>query len=165
MDLSITLATAADIEAITSLRSDVASALTRIHGRGHWSRAVTPRAVARALGASHVLVARDGDVVSGTLCLATKKPWAIDPAYFEPVKRPLYLVDMAVAPDRQRCGIGRRLIAAAQAATRAWPAQAIRLDAYDTPAGAGGFYEACGFQEVGRVTYRGVPLIYYEWRA
>ena len=41
-------------------------------------------------------------------------------------------------------------------------ADAIRLDAYDAPAGAGGFYVKCGFHEVGRVIYRDNPLIYYE---
>ena len=29
-------------------------------------------------------------------------------------------------------------------------------------AGAGPFYEKCGFTEMGRVTYRITPLIYYE---
>ena len=45
---------------------------------------------------------------------------------------------------------------------RALPAHAIRLDAYDSPAGAGDFYTKCGFRERGRVVYRGDPLIYYE---
>jgi len=45
---------------------------------------------------------------------------------------------------------------------RAWPADAIRLDAYDAEAGAGGFYARCGMMEVGRASYRGKPLIYYE---
>jgi hypothetical protein len=48
------------------------------------------------------------------------------------------------------------------AIARAWPADAVRLDAYDAPAGAGGFYARCGYRERGRVTYRGVPLIYFE---
>jgi hypothetical protein len=43
-----------------------------------------------------------------------------------------------------------------------WPSDAIRLGAYDADAGAGAFYEKCGFQEVGRATYRTVPLIYFE---
>jgi ribosomal protein S18 acetylase RimI-like enzyme len=42
--------------------------------------------------------------------------------------------------------------------------EAVRLDAYDADAGAGEFYEKCGFTEVGRVTYRLNPLIYYELR-
>jgi len=45
---------------------------------------------------------------------------------------------------------------------REWPGDAIRLDAYDADAGAGGFYSNCGFREVGRVNYRGTPLVYYE---
>ena len=43
-----------------------------------------------------------------------------------------------------------------------FPADAIRLDAYDAPAGAGGFYAACGFRQVGQVTYRRTPLVYFE---
>jgi hypothetical protein len=39
---------------------------------------------------------------------------------------------------------------------------AIRLDAYDAEAGAGPFYAKCGFEERGRVVYKGDPLIYYE---
>jgi len=45
---------------------------------------------------------------------------------------------------------------------KAWPADAIRLDAYDTAGGAGAFYLQCGFREVGRVVYRKTPLIYLE---
>jgi ribosomal protein S18 acetylase RimI-like enzyme len=69
---------------------------------------------------------------------------------------------MAVAPGMQRQGVGRRLLDEACAVAAAWPSDAIRLDAYDASAGAGGFYAKCGFQEVGRITYRGVPLIYFE---
>jgi len=36
------------------------------------------------------------------------------------------------------------------------------LDAYDGAAGAGRFYAKCGFLEVGRKIYRGVPLVYFE---
>ena len=39
---------------------------------------------------------------------------------------------------------------------------AIRLDTCDLAAGAGEFYRRCGFCMVGRVSYRGVPLVYYE---
>lgn len=45
---------------------------------------------------------------------------------------------------------------------RAWPGDAVRLDAYDSPAGAGPFHASCGFSERGRVSYRGTALIYYE---
>ena len=36
------------------------------------------------------------------------------------------------------------------------------LDAYDSAAGAGSFDAKCGDREVGRVTYRTVPLRYFE---
>jgi hypothetical protein len=42
------------------------------------------------------------------------------------------------------------------------PRYALRLDAYDADAGAGGFYAKCGFREVGRVVYRKNPLVYFE---
>jgi hypothetical protein len=61
----------------------------------------------------------------------------------------------------QRRGIGRRLIKEGIAVARGWPSAAIRLDAYDAAAGAGLLY-ASGFLEVGRKTYRGVPLVYFE---
>ena len=94
--------------------------------------------------------------------LASKKPWAIDPGYFTAVKRAIYLTDMAVDPASQRKGVGRALIDQALVVARDWPANSIRLDAYDAPAGAGAFYAKCGFREVGRIVYRKTPLIYYE---
>jgi len=96
------------------------------------------------------------------LRLATKKPWAIDVAHFTPVKRPLYLTGMAVSVAHQRSGVGRQALADAVSVARAWPAQSVRLDAYDATAGAGDFYAKCGFTERGRVVYRGTPLVYYE---
>ncbi len=162
--MQIVTATAADAAAIAALRTAVAEHLTALHGRGHWSSVVTERGVLRAIATSRVLVAREGASVVAALRLATKKPWAIDRAYFTRVRRALYLVDMAVEPRRQGQGLGRQLLEAAVAVARSWPAEAICLDAYDGPAGAGAFYARCGFREVGRVVYRGVPLVYFERR-
>lgn len=162
MNLSVATAIDADAPAIASLRTAVAEHLTLHYGRGHWSSGATEKSVLRGIRTSRVLVARDGAGIIGTLRLATKKPWAIDPAYFVAVRRPLYLTDMAVHPSVQRQGVGRRLVEEAGAVAKAWPADAIRLDAYDASAGAGGFYAKCGFREVGRVTYRRVPLVYFE---
>jgi GNAT superfamily N-acetyltransferase len=111
---------------------------------------------------SRVIMARRGNRIVGTLHLPTKKPWAIDVSYFTPVKKALYLISMAVLPEMQRQGIGRSLIKEAVTQACAWPASAIRLDAFDADAGAGAFYAKCGFREVGRVTYRKAPLIYFE---
>jgi len=98
----------------------------------------------------------------GKLRLQTKKPWAIDRAYFTPVKKELFLTGMAVMPAWQRKGVGRMLIGEAVKVARAWPANSICLDAFDADAGAGGFYAKCGFKERGRVAYRGTPHIYFE---
>ena len=155
-------ATDADASSIAALRSATAAHLTATFGKGHWSHLVTERAVSRDLKTARVLVARRGPSIVATMTLATKKPWAIDLAYFTAVPRALYLHAMAVAPELQRQGIGRDLVRQSMAVARAFPSQAIRLDAYDAAAGAGGFYAKCGFREVGRVTYRTVPLVYFE---
>jgi len=97
-----------------------------------------------------------------SLSLGTRKPWAIDTRYFTACARPLYLTAMAVHPDWQRKGIGRQCLREASRIARSWPADAIRLDAFDADAGAGEFYSKCGFREVGRATYREAPLIYFE---
>jgi GNAT superfamily N-acetyltransferase len=101
-------------------------------------------------------------VIIGSFEFQTRKPWSIDRSCFAEVPRPLYLLAMAVLPSLQRQGIGRRLLDEAAAIARDWPAQAIRLDAYDADAGAGPFDARCGYRQVGRAVYRGTPLIYYE---
>jgi predicted N-acetyltransferase YhbS len=162
MKILVTTASEADAPAIAELRTSVAEHLTRQFGKGHWSSCVTEKSVLRTINTSRVLVARNNGEIIGTLRLATKKPWAIDLSYFKSVSRALYLHDMAVTPDRQRRGIGRQLVEEAKAVAQAWPSEAIRLDAYDSDAGAGPFYAKCGFFEVGRKSYRGVPLVYFE---
>jgi len=118
--------------------------------------------VLRSIATSRTLVVKTRGVVVATLRLATKKPWAIDLTYFTAVPRALYLHDMAVEPSRQGKGLGRMLVDEAKAQARAWPSQAIRLDAYDAVHGAVGFYARCGFVEVGKATYRKTPLVYFE---
>jgi GNAT superfamily N-acetyltransferase len=162
MKLSVATATSNDAAAIAALRTAVAERLTREFGKGHWSSCVSERGVLYAIRISRVVVFRRRSKIVATLTLATKKPWAIDKSYFAASKRPLYLTDMAVQPDLQQQGIGRQCLEEATRIAREWPADAIRLDAYDSAAGAGEFYAKCGFQEVGRVIYRNTPLIYYE---
>ena len=165
MKLVFATATEYDAPALAALHAAASESLMRRFGRGFWSSAQTEAGVLRALRKpkfSRVLVARANEGIVGTLHLATKKPWAIDTAYFTPAEKPLYLTSMAVHPGVQRKGIGRRLMIQAEAVARAWPADAIRLDAYDAKAGAEEFYAKCGFREVGCVTYRGVPLVYFE---
>ena len=151
-----------DAQVLAALRTTVADHLTSEFGRGHWSSVVSETGVLRDLKTSKVIVARQGSRIIGTLRFATRKPWAIDPAFFTQVPRPLYLTDMAVLPTLQRQGVGERLLAHAEEAARVWPGDAIRLDAYAGPAGAGPFYARCGYREVAQVTYRRVRLVYYE---
>ena len=163
-ELRLASASPGDARALVALRNAVAERLTQDFGRGHWSSPTTERGVLRGIEGSRVLVAWSGEDLVGTLRLATKKPWAIDSRYFTAAARPLYLHDMAVDPARQRQGIGRRLLEEARGVAASWPADVIRLDAYDSPAGAGGFYARCGYREVGRVVYRRTPLKYFELR-
>jgi GNAT superfamily N-acetyltransferase len=152
-----------DATSLATLHTAVAEHLTGLYGRGPWSSRTSEKGVLYALRTSRVFVARLGPEVVGTLRLATKKPWAIDTRYFTPSRRPLYLLALAVMPARQRQGIGRRCLEEAKGAASALAADALRLDAWDATAGAGGFYARCGWEERGRAKYRGTPLIYYEF--
>jgi GNAT superfamily N-acetyltransferase len=158
------VATAADVSDLVTLRAAVAGKLTAQYGQGPWSGVSTEKGVLFDMRTSKVFVARQKGKLVATLRLATKKPWAINLKYFSVCQRPLYLLSMAVAPDLQRKGIGRLCLEETIRICRQWPADAIRLDAYDAPAGAGGFYRKCGFQDRGRATYRGCPLAYFEMR-
>lgn len=162
MNLSFSIAAQADAPALAALHTAVANDLTGRYGVGPWSWAVTETGVLFGMRNSRVVVARKGKLIVGTLNLPTKKPWAIDVSYFTVVRKSLYLTCMAVIPGMQRKGIGSMLLEEAAKQAREWPAQAIRLDAFDAEAGAGVFYAKCGFQEVGRVIYRNAPLIYFE---
>jgi len=162
MRFKLQLATNDDAAALASLHNAVADRLTSLHGRGPWSGQCTEKGVLYAMRTSRVFVARQRSEIVATLRLATKKPWAIDTSYFAACAKPLYLLGMAVAPAKQRQGLGRQCLEEARRLAKAWSADAIRLDAFAGDAGAGGFYARCGFTEVGRATYRKAPLIYYE---
>jgi GNAT superfamily N-acetyltransferase len=155
-------ATLDDVAAIAALQNAAAGALTARFGAGNWSTLVTERGAALSQRHARVRLGRSDKRVLTVVRLATKKPWAIDVSYFTPVKRPLYLTGMAVSVAHQGQGLGRLALEDACAVARSWPADAIRLDAYDAQAGAGDFYLKCGFKERGRVVYRSDPLIYYE---
>jgi len=162
VQLKFSDATLADVAAIAALQNAAADALTARFGEGHWSSLVKERGAALAQRHARVRLGRSGKRVLTVLRLATKKPWAIDVDYFTAVKRPLYLTGMAVSVAHQGRGLGRQALEDACAVAQSWPADAIRLDAYDAFAGAGDFYARCGFKDRGRVVYKGNPLVYYE---
>ena len=160
--IRLELAAPSDALAISQLRNATADELVRVFGEGHWKGHCSERGVLSDMKRARVFVARRRGKIIATLTLQTRKPWAIDTAYFTPCKRPLYLINMAVAPRQQHTGVGRASLEAARALAENWPADAIRLDAYDAEAGAGEFYARCGYREVGRFVYRSVGLVYYE---
>jgi GNAT superfamily N-acetyltransferase len=156
------VAVAEDALELAALHTAVADNLTNLHGRGPWSSRASEKGALRAIRHSRVVVATERSAIIATFCLTTKKPWAIDTSYFTECALPLYLLGMAVTPSRQRQGVGRKCLGEAQHMAAAWPADAIRLDAYDAGAGGGPFYERCGFTERGHICYRKAPLTYYE---
>lgn len=162
MQLAFETAREEDATQLAILRNETAKKLTEKFGKGPWSGGCTEKGVLFGMRTSRMVIGREGDRIVGTLSLQTKKPWAIDPAYFTKVARPLYLVSMFVAVERQGQGIGRHLLEKAMEMAQKWPADAIRLDAYDAKAGAGDFYAKCGFREVGSATYKEVKLRYFE---
>jgi GNAT superfamily N-acetyltransferase len=157
----MTDATEADVTELVALHDAVADALTARYGEGHWSRHVSAKQLLIDLGRGRVRVAREHGRIIATLRLFLR-PSPAHRQWFTHVRRPLFLTHMAVRPDLQGRGLGRRCLADVDRVTRAWPAEAIRLDAYDAAAGAGGFYERCGYRECGRRLYFRAPIIYYE---
>lgn len=162
MDVLFRFATEEDIPALVKLQLAVEADQARRFGANRWSTTLSEKSVARGLKSSRVLVAQQRGRIVGELRMATKKPWAIDLKYFTPVAKAVYFHDVHVEPRLQRSGVGRQLIERAKAVARERPVDAIRLDAYDGTSGGGPFYAKCGFTEVGRKVYRGVPLVYFE---
>src|SRR5580658_4280105 len=162
MRQKLEVATAKDASDLVALRAAVNLRLIAQYGKGYWAAGLSEKGVLFAMRTSTVYVARSRGRLIATLALSTRKPWAIDKKYFSASRRPLYLTSMAVGPDDQRQGLGKLCIEEACRIARKWPSDALRLDAWDAEAGAGRFYQKCGFREVGRASYRNAPLIYFE---
>jgi GNAT superfamily N-acetyltransferase len=161
--ITIEDATEADALAVAAVRLEAARDLTARFGPGTWSFVLASGDSVRAeLRSARVLIARDEGCVLGTVKLATKMPYLFEIPGFTPVGRPIWLTAMNVLPRAQRQGAGRALVAAARAAAREMQGQAIRLDSYEGPAGAAGFWVKCGFRETVRMNYNGTPLIFFE---
>lgn len=138
--------------------------MTERHGSGPWSALPSKAVVVRQIRASHALIARCGGEVVGTVRLAWANPAGFDAvSFFTPASAALYVLGLAVAPEHWGEGIGRQLVEASKQVARDWPAQALWLDTYDHAAGAGEFYQRCGFREVGASPLNHLPLLYYEW--
>jgi GNAT superfamily N-acetyltransferase len=155
-------ATARQAAVVAKIRSTAAANLTAKFGMGHWSSQASANGVRLEMKFGTVFLATRSKKPVAALTLTRKKPWAHDRSYFSNCKHPLFLIGMAVIPAMQRKGVGAECIDAMTKAASAMRCDAICLDAYDHAAGAGEFYRKCGFREVGRVAYRGTPLVYFE---
>src|SRR2546423_12923447 len=133
-----------DVAVIAALQNAAAGALTARFGDGHWSSLATERSAELSLRHARVRLGMSDKRIVTVLRLATKKPWAIDVSYFTPVKRPLYLTGMAVSVAHQGRGLGRLALDDACAVARNLSADAIHLDAYDSPAGGRGCFFSNG---------------------
>lgn len=163
MSVSFAVASNSDAAAIAALRMATSRALTQQFGAGPWSFAAESEASVQAeLRSSTVVFAREAGTIIATARLSTRNPWIGRTDFFTPCARPIFLTAMAVTPNRQRQGVGRWLLLQARRVSRELGGEALRLDSYQGPAGAGDFYRKCGFTEVYRGDYNGTPLIWFE---
>lgn len=161
--LSFRFATGADVPDLLKLRLAIDADQAKRFGDDRYTASLNEKSVARSLTSSRTVVATRRARIVATVRMETKKPWAIDLRYFTPACKGVYLHNVNVHPRLQRSGIGRQLMRRVRQIAKEWPVDAIRLDAYDGPAGAGPFYGKSGFTKLGHAVYRSVPLIYYEY--
>lgn len=162
MRLKLQPAASEDAESIAALRNAVSDDLTFRYGKGSWTHYCTTAGVLQDMPNGNLFVALQRGEAVASFNLAAKKPGAINLEYFTKVERPLYLLSMVVAPERQRQGCGRACFDEALKFARRRKAGALFLDAFDHAAGAGEFYRKCGCREVARASCKGAPLIYFE---
>jgi GNAT superfamily N-acetyltransferase len=162
MPLKLVLASADDIPELVAMRVRVSQNLAKKFGEGYWAGRPTESGERFLMRIGQVYIARHRGKLIATLALSTRKPWSIDVEHFHASTKPLYLRAMAVEPAKQGNGIGSKCIAEVRRIAADAGRDAIRLDAFDCAAGAGKFYRKCGFAEVARVVYKGVPLREFE---
>jgi GNAT superfamily N-acetyltransferase len=162
MPSKLVLASVNDIPELVALRTRVSQNLAKKFGEGFWAGKPTESGERFLMRIGQVYIARHRGKLIATLALSTRKPWSIDVKRFRASAKPLYLRAMAVEPAQQGKGIGRKCVAEVRRIAEERGRDVIRLDAFDCAAGAGEFYRKCGFKEVARVVYKGVPLIDFE---
>jgi len=162
MRIRLQLATTGDVPDLIALNTAVSERLRARFGEGYWVSKATEKGTLFTMRRASVYIARYRKKLIARVNLSARKPWAIDTKYFTLCKRPLYVVGISVDPSFQRSGVGRQCTDEAIKIAKKWPADAVRLDAWEAAVGAGEFYRKCGFREVGRATYRLAPLIYFE---
>jgi len=160
--VSIDAARPDDAAAIAELRNRVADDMTRQFGQGPWSAQGSKPQVLRQMRASRMLVARHEGEAIGTVRLAVPNSHAFDASAFTTVTSSLYVLGLAVSSEHRKRGVGRKLVEHAKQIARDRGAQALWLDVFDHPAGAGPFYQRCGFRVVGPAPSASLPLTFFE---
>lgn len=153
----------ADLPAIQLLRQRTADTLVAAHGEGHWGWVPDRANLVREMKRRDFYVVLADDVVVGTFKLSSKAPGFFNLAQFaDPKASATYLTGMAIDPTFQRQRIGRWCMAWIESHALITGSKAVRLDAYDHAAGAGPFYERCGYSNRGPLVFNGVKLMLYE---
>jgi GNAT superfamily N-acetyltransferase len=162
-DVKLRPAQADDVSRVRAIITAAASDLTARFGEGHWSHVRAAETLRKYVEQGTLyLIERDAALV-GTLRLTDRKiPFYRGEWFANPKAETGYLLDMAIDPAHQRRGIGRQAMTLAEDHARVRRLQAIRLDAYSGPAGAGGFYRKCGYRLTHRGEFNGVALEYFE---
>jgi GNAT superfamily N-acetyltransferase len=157
------LAQTSDVGRIRAIIAAAASELTARFGDGHWSRVRAFETLEKYGERGTLYVIEATGVAIGTLRLTDRKiPFYRGEWFADPKAAAGYLLDMAIEPSRQRQGHGRRAMMAIEHIARSLGMKAVRLDAYDGPAGAGAFYEKCGYRQIHRGKFNGIALEYFE---
>ncbi|MFP5226919.1 MAG: GNAT family N-acetyltransferase [Acidobacteriota bacterium] len=162
MSFTLQRAAARDVPELVLFRKGVNRDLANRFGDGFWVARSTEKGALAAMKHGSVFIARLRGRIIASLTLSMRRPRAIDARCFSASTRPLYLTSMAVDPRHHGKGLGRLCMEEARRIAIQWPADAIRLDAWDARAGAGDFYRKCGYREVGRASWRRTRLIYFE---
>ena len=160
---SVRLASREDAMDAFNIRRSAADLLTSVHGEGHWSTVTSVKTIRKHAEAGLVYLFFEGDSPIGTFHLVDRKIGFYKKEWFEIPDQPaFYLMHMALHPDRQRKGLGREMMIEIEAIAVNKSIHSIRFDAYNADAGAGKFYEKCGYQLVHKGSFNSVALLYFE---
>lgn len=152
-----------DATIVRGLRAAAAEELTHRYGEGHWSEVFALTTIRKHIAEKEIFLVDIDTSPVATFELQTKKPfWYSEDWFAEPGAPALYLLHMAVSPARQRQGIGRNIMRGIEDMARDAVCRAVRFDAYDSVAGAGAFYQNCGYALMHTGSFNGVALEYYE---
>ena len=152
-----------DVLAIRALRVAAAAELTRRAGHGHWSGVSFFPILHRAIFGGSLFVIEEEGRLLASFTLDTIVADYCKPEWFtHPADPAFYLRSLSVRVDAQGRGVGRAAMAEAENLARKRGMKALRCDAYEGAASAGGFYEKCGFKPLRRGAVNGTPIVFYE---